>query len=396
MPTLEEKELHSSTQRCRRARITRRDLVVMIWSWSLLWVLASCDGDGGCGSSDSPRSACLRPGASESALVPVYSRPDATKRPINRLMRGARVDVLRGDDGWSRISYLSPLTTEGEGRRETGWIRARELAVCGSRPDAALHAEGGVEGRALRLCWWNNRRVDDGPKDYEAMARALEGCQLVGLAEVTAEHEPLSLATALGSTWTAAVSTPEPTSSGARLAYALLFDRRVIDLGLSGAGATRGLSPGDFEGESDRPWALPLRAGGLDVVIVMLRSTLAQGSGDAAHHGAQHSLSWARRQLGGEARIVIFAAAREKPSGAGWASVVEGWRALITQGSTRFGASGPSGEVTDTILVERAASEEWIGEAGVAELASSETEGAERVSDHLPVWFELRPANHQR
>ena len=132
---------------------------------------------------------------------PVHAKQGG-KSLQGRLPNGHGVFVLKTSGTWMRIRYADPVPTRSEPLDIYGWISSRYLKACPAVVEPPTPGSG-----ALKLCWWNAKRLGHGkPSDWEATARAVEGCDIVGLGEVMTKDAPVKLAAEMGTGWKAVTS----------------------------------------------------------------------------------------------------------------------------------------------------------------------------------------------
>ena len=126
---------------------------------------------------------------------PVH-RQKGGKSLQHRLPNGHVVLVLKSSGHWNRIQYADPgPPVRSEPLRFKGWVLEWYLSDCPEPPPSTL-----------KLCWWNAKRLGHGKsRDWKATARAIRGCDVVGLGEVMTKDAPAQLASEMGAGWKAAI-----------------------------------------------------------------------------------------------------------------------------------------------------------------------------------------------
>ena len=137
--------------------------------------------------------ASAEPGASRDLCTHRDDRPDLGA-PVqrqrgggggiqHRLRQGTHVKVLRTEKGWLRIRYTDPgPPVRSEPLRYEGWLRDIYLRPCPD-PTPEKRPTARAPGSTVKLCWWNAKRLGHGKRDWDASARAVRGCDVVGLGE---------------------------------------------------------------------------------------------------------------------------------------------------------------------------------------------------------------------
>lgn len=325
--------------------------------------------------------------------APVHPIRGGSGAPMVRLPNGWRVEVLITDGRWLQVRFPNPEPSPSSPQRRTGWVLERYLRPCvgvTSGSSAAAPAAG-----AVKICWWNSRRLGQGDKDWRAAARALRGCQIIGLGEVMDRRAPGHLADALGEMYGAVVSERAVGRTDRyREHAAVVYDRAAAEAVVDGSLGFLGLYPDRGDRFAREPWSVPMRSGEFDFVLTLIHVTWGDRVSQRVAELEQldEVITWLRGQDRSEGDQLLLGDFNRTPRSQGWEQLGRvGLKMLITRSATTLNQKGQPRNLYDNILIAPPQTREWTGEAGViTDVGVPLQRYQERVSDHLPVWASFR------
>lgn len=353
-----------------------------------------------------PRHLCTHREDRADLGTPVHKARGGRGDIQHRLPEGTRVTVVQTQGNWSQIRYLDPspeAAARSEPRRFTGWVTKTYLTTClgpstdedlaeqmARQASAMLREEVEAERRRhVTLCWWNAKRLGHGKRDWAASARAIRGCDVVGLGEVMRPEAPAKLASAMPGSWKAATSEKAVGSKSYREHYAVIYDDAQVD---EVEGGLRGFYPDPGDGFVREPWAVTLKAGAFDFTLALLHVTWGKRAEERAAELSRvdDAFAWFQAQDAEENDIIILAGDFNRtPDQEGWGEVVGAGLRLLLKGlpGTTVTMKGSRVNLYDQIVIDPSETTEWTGTAGVVDDVGMEYGAfAKSVSDHLPVW----------
>jgi len=317
--------------------------------------------------------------------------------------------VLETFGNWSSIRY-------SETRPKRGWIASRYLKHCPDRQVALpvesetlnalkqlsevppgfdplshgpdLSPEKLYASTPLKICWWNAKRLGHGKsRNWKATARAVRGCDVVGLGEVMTTDAAERLARHMGYTWRAATSSKAVGAKGYREFSAVVYASHRVELVKTGV---RGFYPDDEDDFAREPWAVTMKAGSFDFTLVLLQlssgDTAAERIAELRHvDDAYQHFQEADPE---EQDVIIVGDFRRSPWATGWEQIAGlGLRTLIGGVKTNLNSEGEGASLYDQMSIDPRHASEWTGKAGAITVSGDEAlEYRKTVSDHVPVW----------
>jgi hypothetical protein len=316
--------------------------------------------------------------------APVFAEIPAVTRPADRLPQGWKVNVVGVEGSWSRVRFRSPV---GEAS-SAGWIRTKFLGSCNAVRE--LHSKR-VEDRPM-MCWWRMGPLGGGAGSWDPVVKALDGCDVLGIAEVRTKNAPAELAKQLGRSWSSLVSEVGPGSNTEAEALAILYDREVFTLAMEDERGAVGRYREHSEEFRSQPWAVPLRSdrGVVTPVLFQFRDT-SLDKGAPNHRLLVDVASWFEKSLG-EARGTILAGGLgegAKPTERAFERLREaGWRPLFDED-----------ELGDAIFlrgVDDRPSPDDFGFRCLDENAVDSENGEGQVARRCVLWVRLSASSYQR
>ena len=284
-------------------------------------------------------------------------------------------------------STLDAVVTNIEGVKVAGRKGAfRVSGIYGKLPPGKVTLS--KRDRPLKACWWNAKSLGHGKRDWRATARAVKGCDVVGLGEVMTATAPDKLVSHMPEGWKALTSSKSVgRSKRYREYYAVVYDSSRVKVVPDGVA---GFYPDPGDRFAREPWAVTLKAGSFDFTLALLRVTSGKSARErvAELAATDDAFEWFQEEDAEEDDIVLMGDFNRTPKQRGWEEVLgAGLKLLVAGKGTTVSAKGARLNLYDQIVIDPQETAEWTGKAGVLEkVGIGMRVFRERVSDHLPVW----------
>ncbi len=329
---------------------------------------------------------------------PLHSKSGGTGAPRERLQNGTKVKIVRtkgdwhlvriagsGRSGWIKSNYLGKCSAVG-GAQKTKRLRKRGSAKEAAGKSHKIKAHS-TDASSIKLCWWNAKRLGHGKRDWKATARAVKGCDIVGLGEVMTFDAPIKLAKAMGPGWVTATSKTSVGTKNYKEFYAVLFDSTRVK-------TVRKSVKGYFQDIGDHfvrePWSISLKAGNFDFTLVLLHVIWGEKAAErtAELMKVDDAFRWFQERDLKENDIILMGDFNRTPTQNGWEQVRQmGLKLLISGKGTTVNSRGEVKNLYDQIIIDPRHTKEWTGQAGITGDVDVDLSKFRRtVSDHLPVW----------
>ena len=239
----------------------------------------------------------------------------------------------------------------------------------------------------LKLCWWNAKRLGHGKsRDWKATARAVRGCDVVGLGEVMTKVAPAKLASMMGSGWKAATSSKAVGRKGYREWYGVIFDAERVQF----EDGTKGFHPDEEDHFAREPWAVTMKAGNFDFTLVLLHVTWGDSAAErvAELEHVDDAYRLFQDHDAEEQDVIIAGDFNRTPTQRGWGQIAKlGLRLLIKGVRTTINSKGRGANLYDQIIIDPRHTKEWTRKAGAISPGGKKAVTYRKtVSDHVPVW----------
>lgn len=350
----------------------------------------------------------------------------------HRLRNGTHVHVLKSQGNWTYIRYADPgPPVRSEPLRFNGWIAKRYLKACPRSDASALFSalsKGQLKRRPpavvtnytgppecfmkrctsaelagaalkqlqaerlkiradrLKLCWWNTKRLGTVTRDWSASARALKGCDVVGLGEVMTVFAAAKLAKEMGSSWQASTSKVPVGTEGRQEHYAVIYDSTRVSID---GGASQSNYPDTGDKLAREPWSASLKARSFDFTLVLLRVEWGDSASEriAELQEVDDIYRWYQARDPQEQDVIIMGDFNRMPTQKGWEPVRQlGLKLLVKGKGSTINPRGIAASLYDNIIIDPRHTTEWNGKAGVNDVGMKLSRYWRTVSDHLPVW----------